>query len=86
MYIHTQDFVDSHQLKIHCRDIDDRQYPFPEEGKDAECLKKMNECLANMLVVMKEGITNPNAECDPKPLPWTPMMCAAALNGEFLCT
>ena len=40
----------------------------------------MQLCLNEMFDLVKTGVGSPNTESTPKPLPWVPLMCAAAIN------
>jgi len=78
-----QRFMDLHHIHVLEReqefkfrsDITDTERVIAEEGR-----KKLKEVIAFMVAEVRKGTTNPNAEYTGNPLPWTPLMCAAALN------
>jgi len=48
--------------------------------KRAEWRRTMQSTLAEMHELIKTGVGSPNSESAPKPLAWTPLMCAAAID------
>ena len=48
--------------------------------KRAEWRRTMQSALAEMHELIKTGVGSPNIESAPKPLAWTPLMCAAAID------
>ena len=48
--------------------------------KRAEWRRTMQSTLSEMHELIKTGVGSPNIESAPKPLAWTPLMCAAAID------
>ena len=43
-------------------------------------IHQMKSTLTDIIDLLRKGMTNPNTEAPIKPVPWTPLMCAAAFN------
>lgn len=76
-------FIDNHQLLILKRDPE--EYSSGKKAVQAEehenkSIHEMREHVNQMLALLRTGTTNPNAELEPKPLAWTPLMCAVAMS------
>ncbi len=46
----------------------------------ATYLKQLKDMLNDIVATVRQGYTYPNQEILPQPLPWTPLMCAVAIN------
>jgi hypothetical protein len=75
-------FMDAHQLYILKRDLYEYQTGKKTDHDESEHqhLKEMRSAVVQMLDLLRAGHTNPNTELEPKPLAWTPLMCAVAVN------
>ena len=76
-------FMDNHQLYILKRDIHHYltgKATLEEVDEESKQLKELRTLMKQMLELLRAGMTNPNTELEPKPLAWTPLMCAVALN------
>lgn len=85
-------FVDNHQHFIANRGMED--FDSTADGKmgkfgvqekahdslDQQSLSDLKARLVEMLSMIRQGMTNPNVEAPPKPLSWTPLMCAVAVG------
>lgn len=75
-------FMDAHQLYIQKRDPFEYQTgkKTAEDPEEHQHLKEMRQYVTQMVDLLRAGTTNPNTELEPKPLAWTPLMCAVAVN------
>lgn len=77
-------FIDNHQLLILKRDPEEyltgRKSTLLSDEEESKPIKEMREHVSQMLALLRAGTTNPNTELEPKPLAWTPLMCAVAMS------
>ncbi|KAJ1438574.1 hypothetical protein B484DRAFT_416168, partial [Ochromonadaceae sp. CCMP2298] len=73
--------MDNHQLYVLKRDVAVFNSGHAQaDPPDHKLVAEMRLHVRDMLALLRAGSTNPNAETEPKPLPWTPLMCAVALS------
>lgn len=75
-------FADRHQQHIMNRTSEYSDYSATDNEKQMviERQNTMRQLLKSMLDEIIKGTTNPNGEYIGNPLPWTPLMCAVAIN------
>lgn len=77
-----RELLDKHQLYILRKDKEGR--PFPKEwninDETEKCVETLEKTVELMYDNIRKGISGPNTEAPVKVLPWTPLMCAAAMN------
>lgn len=75
-------FMDNHQLYIFKRDLYEYQTGKKTDHNDQEHqqMKDLKQYVVQMVELLRAGATNPNTELEPKPLAWTPLMCAVAVS------
>lgn len=72
--------LDKHQLYVMHRDPEGRAFSPTANDPTEEWIKTCHELLETMYDNMRKGIAGPNTETAPKPLAWTALHCAAAMN------
>ena len=74
------DLLDRHQMHFHRRDREGRVFAGTPGGESQELLALVREKVDFMYDSIRKGVMGPNTEAAAKPLPWTPLMCAVAIN------
>lgn len=72
--------LDRHQMHIHRRDREGRVFTGTPGGESQGLLTLLRERVDFMYDSIRKGVMGPNTEAAAKPLPWTPLMCAVAIN------
>ena len=73
------ELTNNHQLYINRKDHDDGDIA-DDAVINHPNLVIMRRCVQDIIDLLRKGMTNPNTECLPKPMPWTPLMIAVILN------
>ena len=72
--------MDRHQMYFHHRDREGRVFASTPCGEAEGLVTLMREKIDFLYDNIRKGGGGPNTEASPKPLAWTPLMCAVALN------
>ena len=74
-----ENFVNNHQMYIMKRDYDDEVIE-DKNVLENPMLQEMETVITTVVGLLRTGGANPNTETLPKPMAWTPLLCAVAIN------